>query len=59
MTTKTDIVYLEEAGVTVDKGYYAFLDEATKVTVTDKVMTDMFKFITDKYNSIDFSEIEK
>lgn len=59
MTIKTDIVYLEEAGVTVDKGYYAFLDEATKVAVTDKVMTDMFKFITDKYNSIDFSEIEK
>lgn len=57
--TKTEIQYLEEAGVTVDHGYYAFLDEATKVKVTDNVMVDMFKFITDKYNSIDFSEIEK
>lgn len=54
-----DVMYLMEAGVNVDRGYYAFLDEATKIQVTDQVMTEMFKFITDKYNSIDFSEIEK
>ena len=54
-----DVMYLAEADINVDRGFYAFLDEATKIQVTDKVMTDMFKFITDKYNSIDFSEIEK
>lgn len=50
---------LTECGFSVDVGYYQFLDEATKIQVTDAALTGMFKFITDKYNSIDFGEIEK
>ena len=50
---------LKECGFTINHGYFDFLDEAQRVQVTDSAMTDMFKFITDKYNSIDFSEIEK
>lgn len=50
---------LTECGFSVDVGYYQFLDEATKIQVTDAALTGMFKFITDKYNSIDFGEIER
>lgn len=50
---------LTEAGFTVQSGYFTFLDEATKLQVTDNALTEMFKLITDKYNSLDFSEIEK
>lgn len=59
MIDKSDYKALVEAGVTVDIAHFMHLDEAARIQVTDKVMTDMFKFITDKYNSIDFSEIEK
>lgn len=59
MVEKSDYKALVEAGVNVDMAHFMRLDEASRVQVTDKVMTDMFKFITDKYNSIDFSEIEK
>lgn len=49
---------LTEAGVTIKRSDFVFLSEAAKIKVADSVMTEMFKFITDKYNSIDFSEIE-
>lgn len=35
------------------------LNEAAQVQVTDEVMSNMFKMISDKYSSIDFKEIEK
>lgn len=50
---------LNECGFSVNSGYYQFLDEATKIQVTDSALTEMFKFITDKYNSLDFAEIER
>ena len=50
---------LTEAGIEVDKVSFALLDEANQVRVADETLTNMMKFITDKYNSIDFSEIER
>lgn len=50
---------LTEAGIEVDKVYLSLLDEANQIKVADEALTNMMKFITDKYNSIDFSEIEK
>ena len=50
---------LEEAGIEVNRADFVFLPEAAQVKVTDDVLTGMMKFITDKYNSIDFGEIEK
>lgn len=52
----TDLI---EAGFTVNTGYFRFLDEATQAKIADNALMDMFKFITDKYNTIDFGEIEK
>lgn len=50
---------LAEAGVPVVRGALFGLDEAAQLKVTDDVLTKMMKFITDKYNALDFSEIEK
>lgn len=38
---------------------FNFLSEAAQVQVTDNVLMEMFKFVTDKYNSLDFGEIER
>ena len=57
--TASDMVsVLKEAGI--DMNYYKLrrLDEAKGIEVADSVLTGMFKFITDKYNSLDFKEIE-
>ena len=50
---------LIEAGIDVDRAYFSKLDEAAQLKVTDEALTGMMKFITDKYNSLDFGEIEK
>ena len=50
---------LTEAGFEVNRVDFACLSEANQVQVTDEALTGMMKFITDKYNSIEFSEIEK
>jgi hypothetical protein len=50
---------LTEAGIEVDNPGFTFLSEANQVQVTDEALTGMMKFITDKYNSLDFAEIEK
>lgn len=50
---------LTEAGFDVTRSDFLFLSEANQVQVTDEALTGMMKFITDKYNSLDFSEIEK
>lgn len=50
---------LAEAGVPVVRGALFGLNEAAQLKVTDDVLTKMMKFITDKYNALDFSEIEK
>lgn len=41
------------------KASFSLLSEDSKIVVSDAILTEMFKFISDKYNSIDFSEIEK
>lgn len=50
---------LTECGVPFQSSAIAFLSEEAKLQVTDEVLTGMLRFITDKYNSLDFSEIEK
>lgn len=50
---------LTEAGIQVHRPSLVFLSEASQLKVTDETLGKMFKFITDKYNSLDFSEIEK
>lgn len=50
---------LTEAGFDVTRSDFLLLSEANQVQVTDEALTGMMKFITDKYNSLDFSEIEK
>lgn len=50
---------LTEASVEVDSATLVYLPEATQIHVTDDVLTGMMKFITDKYNALDFREIEK
>lgn len=50
---------LSECGLEVNKSDFIYLDEASQVQVTDEALTGMMKFITDKYNSLDFGEIEK
>ena len=58
MANSTYANFLTECGFEVNKSDFIFLDEANQVQVTDEALTGMMKFITDKYNSIDFSEIE-
>lgn len=50
---------LTETGIGAD--YFAIrrLDEASGLRVADTILADMFKFITDKYNSLNFREIEQ
>lgn len=50
---------LTECGYTVNRTDFIFMDEAAQVEVTNEALTGMMKFITNKYNSLDFSEIEK
>lgn len=50
---------LTECGYNIPKAEFYFMSEAAQIQVADNILTEMFKFITDKYNSIDFSEIEK
>ena len=56
-TTITKV--LTESGIEAD--YFAIhrLDEASGLRVADTILADMFKFITDKYNSLNFREIEQ
>lgn len=49
---------LREAGIGYNPSFLALSEEA-KLKVTDDALSKMMKFITDKYNSLDFSEIEK
>ncbi|MCM1231725.1 MAG: hypothetical protein NC489_16530 [Ruminococcus flavefaciens] len=50
---------LDECAVPYQSSAIAFLSEEAKLQVSDDVLTGMLRFITDKYNAIDFSEIEK
>ena len=50
---------LTEAGFDVTRSDFLLLSEANQLQVTDEALTGMMKFITDKYNSLDFAEIEK
>lgn len=50
---------LDECSVPYQSSAIAFLSEEAKLQVSDDVLTGMLRFITDKYNAIDFSEIEK
>ena len=50
---------LKEAGIPADYYPISRLDEAKTMEVADSVLASMFKFITDKYNSLDFREIEQ
>ena len=59
MINSTYANFLIECGFEVNKSDFIYLNEANQVKITDDALTGMMKFITDKYNSIDFSEIEK
>ena len=50
---------LDETGVPYDRGAVLAMNEANQIKVTDDLLSGMMKFITDKYNQIDFGEIEK
>lgn len=50
---------LDECSVPYQSSAIVFLSEDAKLQVSDDVLTGMLRFITDKYNAIDFSEIEK
>ncbi len=50
---------LNEASIPVDMSYFRYLTEAQKAEMTDSALTELMKLIVDKYNSLDFSEIEK
>lgn len=50
---------LTEAAVPYYMPTVKMMNEETQLKVTDEVLTGMMRFITDKYNSLDFSEIEK
>lgn len=59
MINSTYANFLTECGLEVNKSDFIYLNEANQIQVSDDALTGMMKFITDKYNSIDFSEIEK
>ena len=50
---------LSETGIDVDRPLFRSLSEDAKFQVTDDVLTGMMKFITDKYNALDFRENER
>lgn len=49
---------LNECGVSVARTF-TLLSESQQLAVSDETMGEMFKFVTSKYGSLDFSEIEK
>lgn len=57
--TTTLLKLLTETGLDVNRADFMCMSEANQIRVTDDTLTGLMKFITDKYNSIDFSEIEK
>lgn len=60
MTTQINCLeVLTETGVEINRPCFRALSEEAKLNVTDDVLTGMMKFITDKYNALDFGEIEK
>lgn len=59
MINSTYANFLLECGLEVNKSDFIYLNEANQIQVTDDALTGLMKFITDKYNSIDFGEIEK
>ena len=59
MINSTYANFLIECGFEVNKSDFIYLNEANQIQITDDALTGMMKFITDKYNSIDFGEIEK
>lgn len=50
---------LQTAGLDVVRTDFLLMSESAQLKVTDDALTGMMKFITDKYNSLDFGEIEK
>lgn len=50
---------LTEAGTQMDRPMVLCMNEASQIQVSEDVLSGMMKFITDKYNSLDFDEIEK
>ena len=50
---------LTETGIEVSYADFNSLDEASQLKVTDDALTGMLKLISDRYNSLDFKEIEK
>lgn len=53
------LTVLQEAGISVDRMDFLRLDEAAQLKVTDDALTGLMKFISDKYNALDFAEIER
>lgn len=51
--------FLTECAIPVNVTDVRLLSEASKIQVTDDVLNGMLRFITDKYNAMDFGEIEK
>lgn len=60
---KVNPIIQEMAKIVTSYGFNAVrfsrLNEAGKVAVSDEMTTDLLKFISNKYNDMDFSEIEK
>lgn len=50
---------IEGCGVSVHSPDFLVLSEAAQLKVTDETLTGMLKFITDKYNALDFEDIER
>lgn len=57
--TRNCLNILAESGIDVYRPDFITINEAAQLQVTDEALSGMMKFITDKYNSLDFSEIEK
>lgn len=53
------LTVLQEAGISVDRMDFLRLNEAAQLKVTDDALTGLMKFISDKYNALDFAEIER
>ena len=50
---------LEAVGLEVNHITMQYLPEDARIKVTDEALTKLMKFITDKYNALDFQEIER
>lgn len=59
MSTVNCYRVLTEAAASVDRTDFILLSEDAQLQVTDDVLTGMMKFITNKYNALDFKEIER